>query len=88
MEDHDEPLSHVVGLLVGALALAGVFLWVSNLTAGDEYGGRYDVAVVNYTTWFAFMMAATVAFLLAVITPLRVAEWLWLRRKRRSLGEN
>ena len=59
--------------LMATLAVAGICLWISNLTDGPEYGGPWDLPFVNYVTWFGFILAAMAAVLVAVGSVLRGA---------------
>lgn len=59
--------------VVGAVVLGTLCRWLSNLTGGDEYGGRFDLPGVNVVTWMVFLLCAAVAVILGVAGVLRAA---------------
>lgn len=79
----DDP-SGIGYVLAGALTLAALTWWLSDLTAGTERGGRYDLPVLNSVTWLAFLFFATVAFMSLVGATLRLVETIRPERDRRS----
>ncbi len=71
-------------VLMGALLAAGICLWLSNLTGGPEYGGRWDVPPVNYVTWFGFLACMASAVLAAAGMVLRALGMGWDRIRDRG----
>lgn len=71
-DGRDEP-SAIGYVLVATLALAGVAKWMSDLTAGQGRGGRYDLALVNHLSSLAFLLFATVAFMALIGAGCRLA---------------
>jgi len=61
-----------------AVSLAGAVVcwWVSSLTAGPEYGGRFDLPAVNYVAWFLFCLCVAALFMSLVGAVLRSLAWL------------
>ena len=88
MKDHDDKQRYLPLFLVGAVGLTALLLWVSNLTAGPEYGGRYDVPAINGAAWFAFLISAIGAFILAGLNLARLGEWVESRRRSRSVSQD
>lgn len=85
MDDHDDKPRHLFLLLLAAIGLTAILLWISNLTAGPEHGGRYDVPAINSAAWFAFMIAAAGAFILAMLGLARLGERVASRRRSGSV---
>ena len=79
MNEPDDDARYLPGLFLGALALAILLRWASDLTSGDEYGGRFDLPVINSITWFGFCLAAVAAVLLFLLVVAHVVA-MFLRR--------
>lgn len=69
-------------LIAGAVGLAVACRWVSDLTAGERHGARYDVPAVNWLGWFASFVLAAVAVMLVTAGAARVLG----RRRYRADG--
>lgn len=72
-DGRDEP-SAIGYVLVVSAVLASLCWWLSGLTAGEEHGGRYDLALVNTIARFAFVLLATLAVMALVGTVIRLAS--------------
>ena len=67
-----EEKDHLGLWIVAALAITAACKWVSDLTAGERHGGEFDIPLINWVAWFAFvvMAAATVMLLVAAVSRL------------------
>ena len=74
----DTPADFVIWIALAGIG-AAVCRWFSDVTAGPEYGGTYDVPVVNSVMWFAFVAFAAAALIGFVGGALRLFGALWLR---------
>lgn len=83
MPAREDRLRRFVVAVVGAVGLAALCLAISDLTAGAEYGGRYDVPAVNYISWFAFLVFAAAAIMIVVAGLFRLSQDLRKGAKRR-----
>lgn len=52
--------------IVASLVITAAFKWVSDLTAGETHGGEFDIPVVNWLAWFAFVVMGAATIMLAV----------------------
>lgn len=87
-EDHEGPnLDRPLLPFLGAVGLAILFFWVSNLTEGPDHGGRYDVPAINYPAWFLFIISAVGAAILGAINLERLAGWFEARRRRTEAAD-
>lgn len=79
LDDPLEPEPDLGGLgfvLLASVVLATAFKWVSDVTAGADHGGRYDVPVVNGIAWLAFVIFTAAALLVTVAIGVRFLGWL------------
>jgi hypothetical protein len=60
--------------LCAALILAAFCRWLSNRTAGDEYGGWFDLGGVSHVSWFAYLFFAAAAIMVTVAAVLRMVD--------------
>ncbi len=85
VKDHgDNPYLSL--LFLGMIALTAFLWWISGLTAGPEYGGRYDVPAVNGAAWFGFLASIPAVFVVGGLWMARVEKWVDSRRERRRSG--
>ncbi len=71
-----------LGLTTAAAVMLTAFLkWLSDLTAGESSGGRYDVAAVNWLAWFGCFVMGGVAATLLVTGAVRMVERARERRR-------
>lgn len=71
-----------LGLTTAAAVTLTAFLkWISDLTAGESRGGRYDVAAVNWLAWFGCFVMGGVAVTLVVTGAVRLVEHARERRR-------
>lgn len=75
-------------LFIGTIALSALLWWISDLTAGPEYGGRYDVPAVNGAAWFGFLASIPAVLVVGGLWMARVDEWLDSRRRGRRAVES
>lgn len=87
MNDNGDRLYLFSLLLVGTIALSAFLLWVSDLTAGREYGGRYDVPAVNGAAWFGFLASIPAVLVVGGLWMARMDKWVDSRRPRRHAGQ-
>lgn len=73
-------------LFLGTIALSALLWWLSDLTAGPEYGGRYDVPAVNGAAWFAFLVSIPTVLVVGGLWMARMDEAVDSRRRRRQAG--
>ena len=83
---HDKPYLFTL-LFVGTIALSACLWWVSGLTAGPEYGGRYDVPAVHGGAWFGFLASVPVVLVTGGHWMTRMDDWVDSRRRRRHAGK-
>ena len=74
-------------LFIGTVALSAFLWWISDLTAGPEYGGRYDVPAVNGAAWFGFFASIPVVLVVGGLWMARMDRWVDARRRRRHADE-
>jgi hypothetical protein len=80
--------TYVLGMVFfGTIALSAFLFWISDLTAGPEYGGRYDVPAVNGAAWFGFLASIPAVLVAGGVWLARVDEWVEWRRRRRGAVE-
>ena len=84
----DDRPKHFGIALCAALVLAAFCRWLSNLTTGDEYGGWYDLGGVSHVSWFAFLLFAAAAVMVAVAAVLRMVDEARGRMGRRRIQES
>ena len=86
MNGRDERERYLPLLLLGSIGLTTLLAWVSNLTSGPEYGGRYDIPAIHSGAWFAFLLSAVGAFILLLVNLDRLGQWVESRDRRPSAG--
>ena len=67
-----EEKDHLGLLIVASVVIAAGCKWLSDLTAGERHGGEFDVPLVNWVAWFAFVVVAGVAAMLLVAGAARL----------------
>lgn len=83
MNDQGDRPSLLLLLFMGAIALSAFLWWISDLTAGPEYGGRYDVPAVNVPAWFGFLASIPAVLVVGGLWMARMDKWVHSRRVRR-----
>lgn len=86
MNDHGDKPQHLSLLFLGTIALSAFLWWISDLTAGPEYGGRYDVPAVNGGAWFGFLATIPAVLIVGGLWMARVDEWVDSRPRGRHAG--
>ena len=74
-------------LFLGTIALSALLWWTSGLTAGPEYGGRYDVPAVNGAAWFGFLASIPALLVVGGLWMADVEKWLDTLRRNPHAGE-
>jgi hypothetical protein len=77
---------HLTLLFLGTIALSIVLRWISDLTAGPEYGGRFDVPAVNGATWFGFLASIPAVLVVGGFWMAAIDESIDARRRRRGVA--
>ena len=64
-----EEKDHLGAWIIGSLVITATLKWLSDLTAGERHGGQFDIPIINWVAWFAFVVmgAATIMFLVAAV---------------------
>lgn len=75
MNDHGYKPYLLPLLFIGTIALSALLWWISDLTAGPEYGGRYDVPAVNWATWFGFLASIPTVLIVGGLWMARLDKW-------------
>ncbi|MGH9179667.1 MAG: hypothetical protein ACRD0N_14065 [Acidimicrobiales bacterium] len=67
-----EEKDHLGLWIIGSVVITAALKWLSDLTAGERHGGEFDIPIINWVAWFAFvvMAAATLMLLVAAVSRL------------------
>ncbi len=74
-------------LFLATIALSAFLWWISDLTAGPEHGGRYDVPAINGAAWWGFIVSIPAVLVVGGLFLSRVEERVDSRKARRHAGD-